>query len=342
MGEKRRMHTVPRGYLEPFATTAGRRTPAVWRYERTSHEPVAIGIGDAAVWKDIYGFENERGEWTTAIEDVLMEIEGHFCDARLKLVSGAALTLDERIAISHFVAFQVSRTPRALQLQRDEFAHFMKQEALAFASDARQFHDAMRQHHQSDEECEAGRQAMLSGGWHYEADPFTGLHAMMSGALELSQWILLMDWTLYSSDGRYCFLTSDNPVTMWATRVREGQLGTEIGVGFAEPDVTISLPITPLLSLVARHSSHSLLAVETTDDPDRRRLAFRGWRPLLQTLPARPSNIKILNHASVMNTDRYIFNGEHDNRIERFLDRFFFGQSGPVRRRDRKPVGTVS
>jgi len=89
MGETRRMHTVPRCYLEPFATMAGRRSPAILRYERTTREPVVIGIGDATVHKDIYGFEDDGGEWTTAIEDALIEIEGRFCDARLKLVSGA-------------------------------------------------------------------------------------------------------------------------------------------------------------------------------------------------------------------------------------------------------------
>jgi Protein of unknown function (DUF4238) len=342
MGEKRRMHTVPRGYLEPFATIEGRRSSAIWRYERLTREPVAIGIGDATVHKDIYTFEDDDGKETTAIEDVLMEIEGRFCMARLKLVSGAAMNLDERIAISHFVAFQLARTPRALQLHRDEFAYLMRQEALAFAADARRFHDAMRQHHQSDEECEAGRQAMLSGNWYYEAESFTGLHAMMSGAADLSYRLLLMNWTLHNSDGRYRFLTSDNPVTTWAARVREGQLGTEIGVGFADRDIVISLPITPLLSLVARHSSHSLLSAGTISDPDRRGAGLDGWRPQLQMLAATPQQIKILNHACVMNADRYIFNGERDSRVEKFLDRFFIGRSGPVRRRDRKPVGAVS
>jgi Protein of unknown function (DUF4238) len=342
MGEKRRMHTVPRGYLEPFATIKGRRTPAVWRYERTNREPVAIGIGDANVHKDIYAFEDDGGERTTAIEDLLVEIEGNFCNARLKVVSGAALTLDERIAISHFVAFQLSRTPRALQIHRDEFAHLMKQEVLAFAANAQQFHDAMRQHHQSAEECEADRQAILVGKWHYEADPFTGLHAMMNGAAELSQWVLFMHWTFHRSDGGYRYLTSDNPVTTSAIRMHEHQLGTETGVGFANPDVTLSLPITPLVSLVAHHSPHSLLAVKTTNDPDRRRSGCRGWRPLLKTLPATPDQVTIMNHATAMNADRYMFAGERDSRIEKFLDRHFFGHGGPVRRRDGKQIGTVS
>jgi hypothetical protein len=342
MGEKRRMHTVPRCYLEPFATTKGRRTPAVWRYERTSRESIAISIEYATVHKDIYAFADDGGERSTAIEDVLMEIEGHFCDARLKLVSGEALTLDERRAISNFVSFQLSRTPRALQLQRDEFAHSMKRKALALAADPQQFHAAMRQDHESDEECEAGRQAMLSGNWHYESDPFTGLHAMMSGVADLSQWVLLMHWTLYSSDGSYCFLTSDNPATMWATRYHNGHLARETGVGFADRDVTISLPISPSLCLVARHTTQSFRALEATNDVDRHTLGLRGWRPQLQMLPAKTNQIKILNHACVINADRYIFHGERDRRIEAFLEKSFFGQPGPVRRRDYKPVGSAS
>jgi hypothetical protein len=215
MAKKRRMHTVASSYLEPFATTEGRRSPMVWRYERTQRDPVAIGIGDAAVWKDIYGFKDDGGKWTTAIEDMLGEIEGNFCSARQQLMSGVPLTIDQRIAISHFMAFQLSRTPRALQLHRDEYAHLMKRWVLALAKDPQQFYKSIRQH-KSDEECEAERQAVLSGDWHFEVDAFTGLHAMMSGAAELSQWLLLMQWTLYISDGTYRFITSDNPVSMWA------------------------------------------------------------------------------------------------------------------------------
>jgi Protein of unknown function (DUF4238) len=202
VAKKRRMHTVPASYLEPWGVTQDRRTPAVWRYSRTDQAPILMAISNAAVWKDIYAFQDEAGERNTAIEDTLSGIEGAYCAARAFLVRQSPLGIDKRLAVARFIAFQLIRTPRSLQLHRDEFAHHMKDEVLSVAADPHRFHSAMRKHYDSDQACEAVRVSLLSGGWHFEADPFTGLHVMMNTIPDIWLCVCLMRWTLYGSDRR--------------------------------------------------------------------------------------------------------------------------------------------
>src|SRR5438309_7017596 len=162
MAGKRRMHTVPASYLEPWGVTQDRKTPAVWRYSRTDQAPVLMAISNAAVWKDIYAFQDESGQRNTAIEDTLSGVEGAYCEARASLIRQSALGIDQRLAVARFVAFQLIRTPRSLQLQQDEFAHHMKDEVLSVAADRQRFHSAMRKQYDSDQACEAARVSLLS------------------------------------------------------------------------------------------------------------------------------------------------------------------------------------
>ncbi len=330
---------MPASYLEAFSETTGRRKPAVWRYSRARSEPDLIGVRDAAVWKDIYAFDDDEGKRSAAIEDLLAEVEGAFCVARRKLDRSGELNVDERVAVARFMAFQMLRTPRSLQLGRDQMAQTMKEEVLALASDPDRFREVMGAELGSREECQSARVGLLSDGFHFEADHFTGLHAMMNVAAPLWLWLILMDWTVYVSDGTYQFLTSDNPVAAWAERVVDGEVGTEVGVALVDSNLRLSFPITPLLSLVGIHSRCSLTAMQA-DKVEQVQSHLRSWRPQLRYTETPPNRIKCLNHATVVNADRYVFCGERDSRVERFLSRFFINQPSPVRRWDRKPIGS--
>jgi hypothetical protein len=341
MSEKRRMHTVPSSYLEAFAATEGRRTPAVWRYSRSEAEPVPIGIYDAAVWKDIYAFEDEAGQTITGIEDAFIEVEGAFCEARRALAGGEAPNIEQRMAVARFIAFQLLRTPRSLQLHRDLFARSMKDELLVLASSKDRFHTAFRNRYDSEEACEAARLSLLTGGWHFEADAFASLHSMVHGFADIALWVTLMSWTGYVGDGVYRLVTSDNPVTLWAERVVGGQVGKEVGLGFADPGMRLSFPVTPLVALVAEHTPFSLAAIDA-EDLDGMHDRMRSWQPQFRYENATSIRMKVLNHATVTNADRYVFHCERDAKVERFLARYLLNQPSPVRRYDRKPVGSPS
>jgi hypothetical protein len=46
------------------------------------------------------------------------------------------------------------------------------------------------------------------------------------------------------------------------------------------------------------------------------------------------------NQLTVSNAERYVYADSSQDNVRLFLDDLFFGRSGPVRRSDRKPIGT--
>jgi len=120
-GRTRRMHAVPRSYFDAFAVhEPGRRASRVWRFDRIFGESKLVGVGDTEVVKDIYAVFSDDGTPDTAIEDdMLCGIEDAFCSARSALLNRTPLSKDHWIALARFVAAQLLRTPRFLQLVRD-------------------------------------------------------------------------------------------------------------------------------------------------------------------------------------------------------------------------------
>jgi hypothetical protein len=114
------MHTVPAGYMKAFAVPeADRRTPRVWRFGRDGSAKL-LGIFDAEVVKDIYSVVGTDGRRDTGIEDDFLDnLDGAFCTIRDSLIVEENLTVDSFSALARFVAFQLMRTPRSLQMIRD-------------------------------------------------------------------------------------------------------------------------------------------------------------------------------------------------------------------------------
>jgi hypothetical protein len=134
--QTRRMHTVPRGYLEAFAVQdPERRKPAIWRFDRTSGEPKLVGVRDAEVVKDIYTLFSVDGAPDTAIEDTMLcDVEGAFCTTRNELIERSPVRREQWFRLAAFIAVQLLRTPRELQLMRDE----MDAVRIAYARDTPQ------------------------------------------------------------------------------------------------------------------------------------------------------------------------------------------------------------
>ncbi len=226
--------------------------------------------------------------------------------------------MDGLLALTHFVAFQLLRTPRSLLLYRDEASRAMKEEILAFAGDKERCHAAMREEHDSEEACELARRSVLAGGWHVESDEFTGLHGMVHQVAKIRLWLTLMDWAACSSNGDYKLMTSDNPVTMWAERVGPGCQGLEVGWMFGNPALVLSFPVTPRLALVATHTRFSLAAISPGDlsgaHPE-----MGDWEPRFGRMAATDEFLKKLNQVTVANAAQYVFCSERDAKVHEFL-----------------------
>jgi hypothetical protein len=113
-GQKKRMHTVPRSYLEAFAVVdPTRRSPGIWRFDRNGAFKV-VGLDQAEVVKHFYTVFRD-GSPDTGIEDILCGIEGDFCPARDAIVERQPLEKVHRTALARFIAAQLLRTPRFFQ-----------------------------------------------------------------------------------------------------------------------------------------------------------------------------------------------------------------------------------
>ncbi len=120
-GRTKRMHTVPEGYFEAFGVRdPARRTSGVWRFGRASGQDRILGVGDAEVVNDIYTVYRDDGTPDIGIEnEVLCGIEGEFCAARNAMRRREPLSKAHWTSLAWFIAAQLLRTPRSLQLMRD-------------------------------------------------------------------------------------------------------------------------------------------------------------------------------------------------------------------------------
>ncbi len=331
------MHTVPECHLEAFAITENRRTPGIWQWSRSGGQPVLIGIPDATVVKDIYAFTEDSGARNQAIEDGLAEIEGQYRSARAVLLEGAMPTLDQFLALMHFVAWQLVRTPRWFQVSRDSMSRATKAEIIALAKDKDRYYAAMRGEFNSDDECEEGRLSVLAGGWHVESDDFTGLSMAVGEVPDLRLCLTLMNWTAFSNEGACRLMTSDNPVVTWADRCK----GLEVGVAFGDPTMQLFFPLTPCNGLMATHTPFSL-ATAKLGGPDPNYPGLDDWQPRFRHGVATELLIEKLNLVTAANSDRYVYCSERTDSVDRFLEQRFVNQPAPVRRHDRLPIGSAT
>lgn len=158
---------------------------------------------------------------------------------------------------------------------------------------------------------------------------------MVHQAPFLEKWLCGMTWILCWNRSTLPLLTSDNPVVMWADRGESA----ELGVGFLEPALRILFPLTPNMCLNAVQTETSLKAV--LDDRAEANPQFSDFYPLrVDTCALGINEAVMLNQVMVSNAARYVYSNNNDDNVRLFLKDQFFGRSGPVRRSDRKPIGS--
>lgn len=160
--------------------------------------------------------------------------------------------------------------------------------------------------------------------------------AMVHQAPILEKWLCGMTWILCWNRSTLPLLTSDNPVVMWADRCE----GAELGVGFQEPALRILFPLTPKMCLTAVQTDTSLKAV--LDGLPESEPQFSDFYPLrVDSGWLGIDQAVMLNQVTVSNAERYVYANSSDEKVRLFLNDLFFGHAGPVRRFDRKPIGSA-
>jgi hypothetical protein len=157
--------------------------------------------------------------------------------------------------------------------------------------------------------------------------------AMVYVAPFFEKWLCAMRWSVYWNRSSFPFMTSDNPVVMWADR---GD-GAELGVGFEEPALQVLFPLTPATCLMAAQTEGSLRTV-IEDDPESNPQFTGSYSLTVNRGDVGIDGAVRLNQITVSNAEHYVFSSSDAENVRLFLRDLFFGLPGPVRRFDRKPL----
>lgn len=292
------MHTVPAGYLREFAdANVQKRNPHIWRFDRNSSEPKLISVRDASVASGIYELRRTDGTADNTVENELL---AKFVDEGIREAIRAIAKRETNRYwclrnFSRFVAFQLARTPGAMQLLRD------------FA-----------------EVCQ------------YPMSSNDSVMTMVAMGPKFERWFCTMDWTFCTNESKLPFLTSDNPAVMWADRGDH----FEGGVGFMDPEMQILVPLTPNLCIRASQSERSMRNILESVSSDKVGGFSDVYEILLRYEDLDIDTVVRFNQIVVANADRYAYASTDASNVLMFMTDVFLGQPQPVRRFDRKPIGS--
>lgn len=161
--------------------------------------------------------------------------------------------------------------------------------------------------------------------------------AMVHIAPFLEKWICGMVWILCRNKSTFPLVTSDNPVVMWADHGG----GAELGVGFENPALRILFPLTPRICLVAAQTDASLKSV--LDDVPGSNPRFTDFHPLRIDSGLLGIEMAVrMNQLTVSYAERYVYANSSQENVLLFIRETFFGLRGPVRRSDRRPIGSAT
>ncbi len=106
MTTPKRHHYLPKFYLEGFC-----RNNLLWVFDRDSKEFRQQTPVNTALQKYYYSFENDDGEKTADIEDLLSLVEGHTKPIIDKVNDEKLISDTEKETLSIFIGFLHSRVP---------------------------------------------------------------------------------------------------------------------------------------------------------------------------------------------------------------------------------------
>ncbi len=289
------MHDVSSGYLRPFADKTLSRRNPHLWRSCRDGEYKPISVRDASVHRDLYTVETKDGAQDLRIETDLLRLIDNGLPPTVNAIASGG-------SPRYWQWRALSRFISFQASRTDRFFRLLRDEAsgvgLSFGTNDPQF-------------------------------------AMVVNAPNFERLLCSMNWTVCRNVSSVAFLTSDNPVAMWADRGAE----VEGGVGFIDPDLIISLPLTPTILFLARHCARSRAAVlESTAETTS---SFEDHYPLTVDVGSVDAFMAArLNRVTVSNAHEYVYSNRIDSNGEQLLRRWFFGSMAPVRRSDRKPIGT--
>ena len=246
-------HFVPRFYLRQFIDESRLPSQLVWVYVRGLGPAELRPLNRVAAEKGYYTVEYPDGTKSEEVEEQLSRIESQAAIVLRQLNAGRrALSLEERVTFSTFVALMFTRGPKfrsdAERVGEAVGRKYTRDLALDPVSFGRKFEEMLGCPY---EHTEALRQAILSGDYKAKAWGGTIVQMMAIGAQNLDKRLLAMQWSFREADPAVPLVTSDSPVVLNTPSTVRGRTP-------AVPDtLEVWFPVSPRLLFIATYNGHA-------------------------------------------------------------------------------------
>jgi hypothetical protein len=290
MATARQHHYVQARYLDGFLALGGTQLVCYGRGRSKPHRSVPDGI---ATQRDFYAIPNAPPD--ANLERFLeSKVEGPGLEALRRLVeSKTPPSVDDRVSLSRYIAFQEMRVPYARELNREHMR-------LSFEEKARQFEksgqsslifqnvataEGIQVKHSKPYEVTREDVDYFLAEMNNNPDTFD-LEYMIDLANDMTKFYVSMNWTILVARPSTAFITSDCPVF----RQFEHPGGDN---ALLRPDCTICCPLSSRAFLMMRGDIEYLMLA-----------AKEGREGNGHTLP--PTEIRTISDQGVANFNRKI------------------------------------
>lgn len=251
-GKPKGHHQISRFYLERFAGSDPEGH--VWSYDMDSGKVWSATPENTGKETHLYSVTLESGERLADIEKMLSVIEGKAAEPLEKLLRDGYIKGQERADLASFFAITFVRTNSFRRQYAEAMIGMLNVQLYATARHKGAFGSSMKKYEEeygplSDELREAVREGMLhpekfdvsvDREWTLKA---LGFHDSLVEILFDMQWSIML-----ANEGRY-FISSDNPITR--AKPKRFRDPMRPGVGFTDPHVEVTCPLSPEKCLVA-------------------------------------------------------------------------------------------
>ncbi len=231
-----KQHLIPNSYLKAWCDprTPEGQTPYIWRIARDGSSKKNKAPAKSFTANDRYTITLPNGDESLIVENTLGGLENAFVGLRAKIENREALSREDKITLCSFAAAMQARTRRSGDHWKDT---------------AQQLHDlvsSMEQQHNAEPSTSRQTKQMVNVAPQY----------LVMTMLEIQTPLLFaMEMSIFVADDELGFITSDSPC-VWFNPKAHTYPPAFRSPGLAQPEIEVTLPLTPRHLLFISHQSH--------------------------------------------------------------------------------------
>jgi hypothetical protein len=257
LAKHKKQHVIPNCYLKAWCDplTPTGQTPYIWRIAKDGSSKKNKAPEKSFTATDRYTITLPNGDRDLVVENTLAGLENAFVSVRQRIQRGQELNARDRATLCLFAAAMQSRTIRAGDHWRDT-----TQQIHSIVSSLEQQHNIEPK-------------TSLQTGKMVETAPQDFVMTM----LEIQAPMLFtMEMSIFVTNDDLGFITSDSPC-IWFNPKAHTFPPFYRSPGLAQPDIEITLPLTPHHLLFISHQKHSFYVSvdqKVVDEANRLGLAY--------------------------------------------------------------------